>query len=383
MQRSSTQRTVNPGLVGGSTLQLQSRSPGAWMLHVLEPHPNERIVDVTKDFLLPPRSSIVLLQVQLTMDTPKCHILIIGAGLCGLGAAIAIALEGHSVTIFESAPELHQVGAGIQIAPNGLRLLRRWGVAESLRSKASIAESYSMIRYDGQKILAHRGDYGDELKAKYGDAIWCLHRVDLQKALAERAEELGVRIVFNKRVSGVDFAKATVHCEDGCREQGDLIIAADGLWSPARMSLLGKQSVPQSAGDLAYRIVLTTDDVKENQELHDVIAKCGVRIWLGSRSHAVSYSILDGQMLNIVLLVPDDLPPDVVKAKGDLGEMAKLFEGWDPLLTKMLSYAQKADKWRMMCLEHVGRWASDEGTFVMAGDSCHPMLPYLAQGASM
>ncbi|KAI4198195.1 MAG: hypothetical protein LQ350_005431 [Teloschistes chrysophthalmus] len=312
------------------------------------------------------------------MDKPRCHILIIGAGLCGLGAAIAIALEGHSVTIFESARELHQVGAGIQIAPNGMRLLRRWGVAESLRSKTSIAKSLSMIRYDGRKILAYREDHGEELKRKYGDAIWCLHRVDLQKALAERAEELGVRIVFNKRVSEVDFAKATVHCEDGCREQGDLIIAADGLWSPARISLLGKQSVPLSAGDLAYRIVLTTDDVKESQELHDVITKCGIRIWLGPRSHAVSYSILDGQMLNIVLLVPDDLPPDVVKAKGDLGEMSKLFEGWDPLLTRMLSYARKADKWRMMCLEQYGRWASDEGTALEDGAALGALLGSLS-----
>ncbi|KAL8638354.1 MAG: hypothetical protein Q9228_004489 [Teloschistes exilis] len=317
------------------------------------------------------------------METAKCHVLIIGAGLCGLGAAIAIALEGHKVSVFESAPKLHQVGAGIQITPNGLRLLRRWGVAANLRSKAAIPETLSIIRYDGLKVLAFRDNYGRELETRYGETIWCLHRVDLQAALAERAEMLGVRVIFNARVKEVDFAKATICCDSGCNEQGDLVIAADGLWSPSRSYLLGTQSIPQSTGDLAYRIVLTTDDVKESQELHDIIAKSGIRIWLGPRSHAVAYSLLGGQMLNIVLLVPDDLPPDVVKANGDLGEMVKLFNGWDPLLTKMISYAQRADKWRLMCLEHDGRWASEEGTFVIAGDSCHPMLPYLAQGANL
>ncbi|KAI4257785.1 MAG: hypothetical protein LQ352_001500 [Teloschistes flavicans] len=317
------------------------------------------------------------------MGTPKCHVLIIGAGLCGLGAAIAIALEGHKVSVFESAPELHQVGAGIQITPNGLRLLRRWGIAESLRSKAAIPETLSIIRYDGQRVLAYREDYGRELETKYGESIWCLHRVDLQKAMAARAKVLGVRIIFSARVSEVDFAKATIICDGGNHEQGDLIIAADGLWSPSRSSLLGTQSIPQSTGDLAYRIVLTTDDVKESQELYDVIASPGIRIWLGPKSHAVAYSLLGGQMLNIVLLVPDDLPPDVVKAQGDLDEMVKLFDGWDPLLKKMISRARKADKWRLLSLEHKGQWASEEGTFVMAGDSCHPMLPYLAQGASL
>jgi len=87
-------------------------------------------------------------------------------------------------------------------------------------------------------------------------------------------------------------------------------------------------------------------------------------------------------MLNIVLLVPDDLPQDTAKAEGDLGEMTKLFEGWDPLLTKFLSNVKKVDKWRLMYLQLDEPWSSKQGTFVMAGDSCHPILPYMAQGAN-
>ncbi|KAL8960910.1 MAG: hypothetical protein Q9193_002463, partial [Seirophora villosa] len=297
------------------------------------------------------------------MGHPTCSVLIIGAGLCGLGAAIAIALEGHQVSVFESAAQLHQFGAGIQITPNGLRILRRWGITEGLASKAAVPETLSIIRYDGSKVLAHRDHYNEELAARYGEPIWCLHRVDLQKALAARAENLGVRLLFESQVCSVDYERPAVTCENGHTAEGDLVIAADGLWSQTRSSFLGQQYIPQPSGDLAYRIVLMVDEVEGEQGLCDFITNPAVRIWMGPGAHAVSYSILNGRMLNIVLLVPDDLPQDVSKARGNLEEMAKLFEGWDPLLTKFLSYVRKVDKWRLMYLHNDERWTSKQGTF--------------------
>ncbi len=163
------------------------------------------------------------------MERPTCHVLVIGAGLCGLGAAISIALEGHQVSVFESAPQLHQAGAGIQITPNGVRILRRWGVTEELTSKAATPETLSIIRYDGRKVLAYRGNYREEIETRYGEPIWCLHRIDLQKALATRAEKLGVRLFFDSRVCDVDFERPAVICKNGHTREGDLIIAADGL----------------------------------------------------------------------------------------------------------------------------------------------------------
>jgi len=316
------------------------------------------------------------------MDRPACNILIIGAGLCGLGTAISLALEGHRLSVFESAPQLHTAGAGIQITPNGVRILRRWGVTEGLASQAATPETLSIIRYDGQKRLAHRSAYSRELIKRYGEPIWCLHRVHLQNALARRAEELGVRLAFSSRVHKVDFERPAITLENGQVEGGDLIIAADGLWSSTRNQFFGRPVLPQPTGDLAYRIVLTADEVKDDEELCEVITRPGIRIWLGPGAHAVAYSLVGGQMLNVVLLVPDDLPRDVAKAEGDLGEMARLFEGWDPLLTRLLSYVKKADKWRLMYLQLDEPWSSMEGTFVMAGDCCHPILPYMAQGAN-
>ena len=312
---------------------------------------------------------------------PTCDVLIIGAGLCGLGAAISIAMEGHRVSVFESAPQLHTAGAGIQITPNGVRILRRWGVAEELESEAAAPETLSIIRFDGQKELAHRSGYREEIESRYGEPIWCLHRTHLQKALATRAEKLGVRLIFNSPVHNVDFDSTTIFCENGHIERGDLIIAADGLWSSMRSSFSGKPVLPQPTGDLAYRIVLRADQVKGDSELWDVVTRPGIRIWLGPRAHAVSYSLL-GRELNVVLLVPDNLPHNVAKAEGDLEEMVGLFEEWDPLLRRLLSHVKKVDMWRLMYLNFDEPWSSKQGTFVMAGDSCHPILPYMAQGAN-
>ena len=322
------------------------------------------------------------------MEQSTFHVLIIGAGICGLGAAISIALEGHQVSVFETAPHLHDVGAGIQITPNGVRLLRKWDVARELESKSSIPRTLSIIRYDGQKILAHRDDYHEEIESRYGHSIWCLHRIDLQKALATRAEQLGVRLFFNSRVLDIDFTRSTLTLQDGSTQEGQLIVAADGLWSSMRSLFFARSLTPQLTGDLAYRIVLTKDQINAaskpaDSELHDVITHPGIRIWMGPGAHAVAYSLLGGEMINIVLLVPDNLPSNTAKAKGNLKEMAELFEDWDPLLKKFLSCVEHVDKWRLMSLQIDDSWRSEQGTFVMAGDSCHPILPYMAQGASL
>ena len=314
---------------------------------------------------------------------PPYHILIIGAGICGLGTAISIALEGHRVSVFESAPKLQPFGAGIQITPNGVRILRKWGVAEDLGSKAAAPEILSIIRYDGTKTLAHRDRYREEIEAAYGEPIWCLHRVDLQEALAARAEELGVRLNFSSRVCDVDFETPRITCQDGRVEQGHLVVAADGLWSPMRSSFLGNPILPQPTKDMAYRIVLTADEVEEDKELCDMIRCPGIRIWMGPGAHAIAYSILGGKMINIVLLVFDDMPRETDRVEGNVEEMMKLFEGWDCRLNKFLSYVKRVDKWRLMYLQLDEPWSSEQGTFVMAGDACHPMLPYLAQGANL
>ena len=154
--------------------------------------------------------------------------------------------------------------------------------------------------------------------------------MDLQKALADRARELGVRIRFDAKVANADFSLPLLELDTGETVEGDLVVAADGLWSKLRSQFLGTPTPPTPTGRLAYRILISKDQVNE-PDLVKWIAKPRVSIFVGPDVHAVAYSIRRGSLLNMVLDVPDDLPPHVARASGNLGEMKRLFHGWNPM----------------------------------------------------
>lgn len=202
--------------------------------------------------------------------------------------------------------------------------------------------------------------------------------------MAARCKELGVVLRLNSRVRSVDFNTAEVTLEGGIFIQGDVVLCTDGLWSSTRAQFLGRPSPAVLTGDLAYRIVINTDDLTgpDAPELRQFIENSTVNFWAGPKTHVVAYTMRAGSVYNIVLLCPDNLPLEVSKADGDLDEMKSLFEGWDPILLKFLNQVKNITKWKLMWLDPLPQWANEKGTFLMAGDCCHPMLPYLAQGAN-
>ncbi|KAK3685700.1 hypothetical protein B0T22DRAFT_226670 [Podospora appendiculata] len=319
-------------------------------------------------------------------EDPGVHLVIIGAGLAGLAAALSTKQANplHRVTICEAARELHEIGAGLQITPNGTRLLSHWGLADDLAPLASKPATLSVHRYDGTKLLAHEPLLQERMLARYGSPFWDLHRVHLQYAMVAKCAALGIELKLNARAISVDFDSATVTLHHGTRIQGDLVLLSDGLWSSIRPQFLGRASHAILTGDLAYRITLRTDELTgpDRDELAAFVAKPTVNFWIGPRSHAVGYSVSAGTVYNLVILRPDDLPASVVKLEGDLAEVRALFASWDPLLGKFLAQVKGVHKWKLMWLDALPEWANESGTFFMAGDCCHPMLPYLAQGAN-
>ncbi len=219
---------------------------------------------------------------------------------------------------------------------------------------------------------------------RYQAPFWDLHRVDLQRAMVAKCKALGVEIQLDSRAVAVDFALAKVTIHDGRTVQGDVVLLADGLWSNIRSQFVGHDSSAILTGDLAYRIVINIDDMMgpDKAELEAFVASPTVDFWVGPYSHAVGYTMRSGKTYNLVFLCPDDLPEGVAKLPGDLHEMRALFDTWDPLLRKFLAQVREVSKWKLMWLNALEKWASTEGTFFMAGDCCHPMLPYLAQGAN-
>jgi len=263
-------------------------------------------------------------------ETFKLRVLIIGGGLGGLAAAISTCLEGHNVTILESAQELGEIGAGLQITPNATRLLSKWGVFDELTSKAAVPTTCSVHRYDGTKLLAHDAHFQETIMRRCGFPCWNMHRVDLHHSLAQRAVALGARVKLSARVVGIDFDIPKVTLQSGEELTGDVVVAADGLWSSSRSLFLGRPVLPKLTGDLAYRIVLELKDI-DDPELREWVANPAVHYWFGPHSHVVGYSLRGGEIYNMVLLCPDDLPEGVRKSEGNIGEMNNLFQNWDPV----------------------------------------------------
>ncbi|KAI1473080.1 putative monooxygenase [Daldinia caldariorum] len=320
-------------------------------------------------------------QCNNNLNNFQLHLIIVGAGLAGLAAAISTRLEGHRVTVLEKTTKLTEIGAGLQVTPNASRLFHHWGVFDELSYKAAIPSYLAVRRYDGTRVLAREDDYQKKILERYGAPFWDLHRADLQEALVRRARSLGAEIQLGVDVQHVDFKRAAVITQDGQVIQGDLVLGADGLWSRTRSSLLQQQLTPTPTGDLAYRIVLNLEDIND-PELRDLVSNPSVNFWIGPESHVVGYSLRQGRMYNLVLLRPDDLPEHVSRLAADVDEMRKLFEPWDPILNKLLACVDRVDKWRLMHISPLDTWVNDDATFLLAGDACHPMLPYLAQGAN-
>ncbi|PSN70797.1 FAD/NAD(P)-binding domain-containing protein [Corynespora cassiicola Philippines] len=312
-------------------------------------------------------------------------IVIVGAGLSGLAASIQSALSGHRITILEAARELAE----------------KWGVYDTLRGPVE-PQTCTVYNYKG-KVLAYEDKFDKKIRQKYGAPFSDCHRVDLQRGLVKRAEELGVKVVLGARVVNMDtnvapedtpdstasptLKLARVTLENGTSYMADLIIGADGLWSTTLAHLTTPPtptaSPPLPTGDLAYRITLPIHQIPLSKpHLRNLIANPSLRFWIGPASHVVAYSMRGGNIYNVVLLVPDDLDAGTRRTAGSVAEMRALFRGWDPLLTEILECVDGVDKWKLMHRDELPSWIGDRDNLVLIGDACHPMLPYLAQGAN-
>ncbi|KAI9926981.1 hypothetical protein AWENTII_010816 [Aspergillus wentii] len=330
---------------------------------------------------------ITIKQQELREDSCKLQILIVGAGLAGLGTAISCALAGHNIHVLEAAHEIKEVGAGIQVLPNSSRVLQQWGLEGALTPFMTYPRVCNFIGWKGNYI-SHL-DFHESEKQYPGTWYRDFHRADLQQCLVNRAVELGVQITCNARIADVqvsqDAATATAIAGDGRQWTGDLVIGADGVFGKLTESLLGRSDPPIKTGDLAYRLLLSTEEMLKDPELAPLVTDPQVNYWLGPDAHAVNYVLRGGKLFNMVLLVPDDIPEESLAStiEGNVEEMCALFDGWDPRIEKLLKLCQSVHKWRLCIRFGDYNWTHPSGAWVMLGDAVHATLPYLASGAGM
>ena len=265
----------------------------------------------------------------------------------------------------------------MQCTPNSTKIFKQFAIYDVLEPKAAEPTFIQVRRYSDGKILSRTDDFNEEMKRKYDAPFWDLHRVDVQVALVNRAKELGAQVRLGAKVVGIDFDEPSLKLESGEELKADLLVGADGLWSKCRELFLATKHTsdsPLPTGDLAYRIVLRLEDL-EDPELRDWVSKPSCQFWIGPGSHVVCYSLRAGEMFNLVLLVPDDLPANVARQPGSLDEMRHLFTNWDPVLNRFLDQVKSVDKWKLMHRPALESWINERSNFVFIGDSCHPMLP--------
>ncbi|KAI1340309.1 FAD/NAD(P)-binding domain-containing protein [Xylariaceae sp. FL0016] len=317
-------------------------------------------------------------------DTSRLNVIVVGAGLGGLGAAIGILLAGHTVTVLESTSEIGEIGAGIQVLPNSSRILRSWGLGDELAKHATTPRYCNMRGWKGN--ILSRMDFHAYSEA-LGSPFWDFHRANLHRCLLDRAVELGAHVRVNSRVADVECTEdgltATVVLSNGERLEADLVVGSDGISSKLREVLLGRPDPPTPTGDLAYRLLIDTKDMLDDPDLRPFVENPQVNYWLGPDAHAVNYVLRGGSLFNMVLLVPDDMPAASMTVDGNVEEMQALYEGWDPKIAKLLKLCQSVQKWKLCIRPTLEKWTHHSAAFTLLGDAVHATLPYLASGCGM
>lgn len=296
------------------------------------------------------------------------NITVLGAGVAGLSVARALSLRGAKVRVLEQADAIREVGAGLQISPNGGAVLRALGVkVPGMRAEALVLRNGA----DGRKVLRM-----DLARLRPDQDYMFVHRADLIEALRDAAVRAGVEIVLDSSVLGVDLDKdrPIVRLRGGAQEV-DLLIGADGLHSKTRAAL-NDPAVPFFTGQVAWRALIAAEDDAANE----------AEVFMGPGRHLVSYPLRGGQLRNIVAVEErKKWAEEGWTLRDDPMDLRLAFEGFDPRVRGWLD--QVSDVWLWGLFRHpvAGVWgrALPKGGAAILGDAAHPTLPFLAQGASM
>lgn len=313
------------------------------------------------------------------MSDSNCKIIIAGAGIGGLSAAACLLLDGHDVEIYEQAPALGEVGAGIQQSANSTLVQRHIGVLDRIKTQA-VAPPVTQFRiFDSGEVLQEL-DLAETHEERHGAPYLQIHRADLHEALAERIMELKPDAIhLNSTAEGYEEngSGATLKLADGRRAEGDLVIGADGIKSSIRLQIAGANT-PEYTGDAAWRLTVPVD------RLPDGIMDGKSSIWVGPDKHAVIYFLRNGSLLNFVAAVECEVSPEESWTQTQSWDDLKAdMEGWHPEIQAIIDAVDRDQcyRWALNVHPPLNNWSSDYATLL--GDAAHPTLPYLAQGAAM
>lgn len=315
--------------------------------------------------------------------------LIAGGGIGGLAAALAVSRAGWDVRLYERAPAFSELGAGIQLGPNVVRVLHSWGLQAELARVAAFPDRLQVRdAMSGRELGVLR--LGERALQKYGAPYATIHRADLH-ALLLRAVQARDRLWLNLDTALASYADAgqavTLKTASGLEVEGDALIGADGLWSRVRALML-RDGPPRVTGHLAFRALLPQASLPERLRSQQVTA------WLGPKLHVVQYPVRGGEWLNLVAIMHGQVTGDLQSwdHRANAADLQAAVEGTAaPLRDLIAAVTQCSDNadppWRLWALcdrpPVSGAHQQAQGRVALLGDAAHPMRPYLAQGAGM
>jgi len=312
------------------------------------------------------------------MSTPGngTGVLIAGGGIGGLAAALALLRCGFDVDVYEQAHEQREIGAGVQLSANGIRVLHELGVHEALRALACEATGKEVRLWNsGQTWKLF--DLGAVSVERYGFPYYLVYRPDLLAVLADGVRrEKPDAIHLNAKCTGFEQSARGVTLRfDGGEARGDVLIGADGVHSRIREALSGPDR-PQFTGFVAWRGTIAMDKLPAHQR-----RLVGTN-WIGPGSHVVHYPVHRGEYINFIGTVErGDWQVESWTARGTREECHADFRGWHDDIHRMIDGIETPYKWALMGRAPMEKWSS--GRVTLLGDACHPMLPAYAQGAAM
>jgi len=303
------------------------------------------------------------------MAATRPDVVIVGGGIGGLFAANALIAHGLRVSVYEQAPALGEIGAGVFLTPNSVRQLQRVGLGPAIeRWGARVGAESRYFRHDGAPIAPVQVTDSSGWNATFG-----MHRADLIEILAAGLPKETVCTGHRCVAWEQDGETAQVTFSNGALVKGDVIIAADGIHSELQR-FVAPPARPVFSGSVAYRGVLSHEHVPN-------WPTAAWQMWLGKGRHFLAFPVRAGRMINYVGFVPaDEEMKESWSAPGDPDVLRREFADWDPRIGSLLKQVEKTFRWALYDREPLPVWT--KGRLTLLGDAAHPMLPHLGQGAN-